>query len=127
MHKKPQYALSANKTERFIRVALIGLAMLLIFATLFTVTTPELFAKGVAVNNAALDGVMNTVLGIIQTASKYVGAVIVLWGVFQIIMALRREDSEAIGKQITTVVVGAVLLGFGLTAQQLFNSILSTK
>ena len=31
---------------------------------------------------------------------------------FQAIMAFRREDSEGISKQITTVIVGAVLVGF---------------
>ena len=68
--------------------------------------------------------VMDTVIDILSTASLYVGIIISLWGVFQIILAMRREDSEAISKQIMTIVVGAVLIGFGATADSLMSAFL---
>ena len=82
--------------------------------------TPALAASSGALNN-----VMNKVIGIISDAAFYIGIVIVLWGVFQIILAFRREDSEGISKQITSVVVGGVLVGFGSIANQLYATLKS--
>ena len=103
--------------KRIFAVALI----MMMFMSVLTLTgvMPAL----ATVNTQGLDTVMTTVLTIIQTAAKYIGAVIILWGVFQIILAFRREDSEGISKQITTVVVGGILLGFGLTATTIYNAI----
>lgn len=79
---------------------------------------------GVPVDTGALDSVMGTVISIVSTAALYIGIVIVLWGVFQIILAFRREDSEGISKQITTVVVGAVLTGFGAFAESIYEALI---
>lgn len=65
------------------------------------------------IGTGAVETVMDTVIQIIGTASLYIGIIISLWGIFQIILAMRREDSEGISKQITTIVVGAVLIGLG--------------
>lgn len=73
---------------------------------------------------AALTAAVDAVMGIVTMAAKWVGAIISLWGVFQIIMAMRREDSEAISKQIMTVVVGAVLIAFGFAAPALLETIM---
>ena len=75
----------------------------------------------------ALSSAMEYVTNILATAAKYVGAVISAWGIFQIIMAMRREDSEAISKQIMTVVVGAALVAFGFAAPELINSLAATQ
>lgn len=75
-----------------------------------------------ALDTSGVDTVMDTVIQILSTAALYVGVIISLWGVFQIILAMRREDSEAISKQIMTVVVGAVLIGFGATAETLMGT-----
>ena len=70
---------------------------------------------------------MGYVTNILATAAKYVGAVISAWGIFQIIMAMRREDSEAISKQIMTVVVGAALVAFGFAAPGLIDTLANTQ
>ena len=77
----------------------------------------------VEMNMTGLNTAMGYVLAVLTSAAKWVGAVISAWGIFQIIMAMRREDSEAISKQIMTVVVGAVLIAFGLAAPQLINTL----
>ena len=71
----------------------------------------------------ALSAVVGIVLDIVTKAGLYIGAIITVWGVFQIILAMRREDSEGISKQITTIVVGAILVGFGLTAESLLGAL----
>jgi uncharacterized membrane protein HdeD (DUF308 family) len=87
---------------------------------------PAFALEEVDIETGALDGVMNTVVSIVSTAALYIGIVIVLWGVFQIVLAFRREDSEGISKQITTVVVGAVLTGFGTFADNIYEALTNT-
>lgn len=70
-----------------------------------------------------VDAVLNIVVEVISTASLYVGIIISMWGIFQAIMAMRREDSEGISKQIMTIVVGAVLIGFGAFAPDLVGQL----
>ena len=76
-----------------------------------------------AVSADALSTAMDSVLTIIETAAKYVGIVIALWGIFQIILALRREDSEGISKQIITVVVGATLTTIGFSIRGIYSAL----
>lgn len=68
----------------------------------------------------AVDGKVNAIVAevikLITSVAKAAGLIIALWGAFQCIMAFRREDSEGISKQITTIIVGAILAGFGLLA-----------
>ena len=71
----------------------------------------------------ALDTVMNIVVDIITKAALYIGIIITLWGVFQIILALRREDSEGISKQITTIVVGGALTALGALAPTIISAL----
>lgn len=73
--------------------------------------------------DAALGQVMNIVINIVTTAAKYIGAVIALWGFFQIVLAFRREDSEAISKQIVTIVVGGILVGFGIFVPEILGAL----
>ena len=105
------------KMRRVCMVAIL-MAFMMTFAT-FTGVIPTVLAGG------ALDGIMDTIIGIISDAALYIGIVIVLWGVFQIVLAFRREDSEGISKQITTVVVGGVLVGFGAIAEGLYDQLAS--
>ena len=110
--------IATNKREQWIR---FGLAFMLIaaFASFAIVSgmAPAFAAADV------LDNVMNTIIGIISDAAFFIGLAIVLWGAFQIVLAFRREDSEGISKQITSVVVGGVLVGFGAVADELYASL----
>jgi asparagine N-glycosylation enzyme membrane subunit Stt3 len=102
--------LNSNRKDMFKRVLMIALVMAMFAALSMTSIVPMAFAQsGTA---AKMGGVMTVVFDIVGTASLYIGAIISIWGVFQMILAFRREDSEGIGKQITTVVVGAVLVTF---------------
>jgi hypothetical protein len=99
------------------KMALI--AMVMVLFVFFTVAPGmTAFAGG-----DALELVMEKVLEVISSAALYVGIVICLWGAFQVIMALRREDSEGVSKQIITIVVGGVLIGFRFAIPGLYDSL----
>lgn len=117
MMKNQTTLVNPNRREQFVRVAFIAVAMA--FFMSFAMAPGMLTVSA----TDALNGVMTIVINIVSTAALYIGIVIVLWGVFQIILAFRREDSEGISKQITTVVVGGVLVGFGAIAEQLYDAL----
>ena len=111
-----------SNVEAFKKICLIALVACFFVTFAMAIGVIPSFAAGTP-DTDALDRVMDTVISIVSTAALYIGIVIVLWGVFQIILAFRREDSEGISKQITTVVVGAVLTGFGAFAETIYNSL----
>ena len=110
-----------SNAEAFKKICLIALVACFFVTFAMAIGVVPSFAANP--DTGALDSVMDTVISIVSTAALYIGIVIVLWGVFQIILAFRREDSEGISKQITTVVVGAVLTGFGAFAETIYNSL----
>lgn len=109
--------LTTNKKQNVLN-KFVMVALMVAFAVAFAATPAVSFVAA-----GALDTVMDKIIEIISTAALYIGIVIVLWGVFQIVLAFRREDSEGISKQITTVVVGGVLTGFGAVAEGLYTSL----
>lgn len=125
--------LTIAKSNRFHKLLVV--AMMIIFCLATTVL--PCFAAGtggtggtgadvqpIEMEMTGLNTAMGYVMTVLTTAARWVGAVISAWGIFQIIMAMRREDSEAISKQIMTVVVGAVLIAFGIAAPNIINAII---
>ena len=114
-------AKSGDRKAMLKKFALIALVLTAFTALL--ASTGMLPALAANVSTTALDSVMDIVIDVIGKAALYIGIVIVLWGVFQIVLAFRREDSEGISKQITTVVVGGVLVTFGALAKSLYTTL----
>lgn len=121
MFRTNNISTKASNKGMFQKICLIALVATFFVTFAMAMGIVPSFAAGV--ETGALDSVMDTVISIVSTAALYIGIVIVLWGVFQIILAFRREDSEGISKQITTVVVGAVLTGFGAFAETIYSSL----
>jgi uncharacterized membrane protein YedE/YeeE len=118
MNKK-QTLTTNTKKEMFCRYGLLALVLTVFVAFAASVGILPVLAE----DGDVLKEVVNIVIDIIGNAALYIGIIIILWGAFQIILAFRREDSEAISKQITTIVVGGVLVGFGALAGQLYKAV----
>ena len=111
---------SANEKTK--RMMFVGFAMVLFL--MLCAATGVMPMNAIAIETTGVETVMDFVVGIVGTAAKYVGAAISLWGIFQIIMAFRREDSEGISKNIISVVVGALLIAFGLGAGEVMGMLI---
>ena len=118
---KKNQTLASRFGENLKHYGLIALAIAVLIALVASTGIGPALADEGADSETALAAVMGVVVGIVKTASTAIGAVIVLWGVFQIVLAFRREDSEGISKQITTVVVGTILCGFGIFVDDLLD------
>lgn len=53
----------------------------------------------------------SNMLEVVCNISKYLGIVIVVYGIFQFVLAFSRDDSEAVSRGLSVLVVGAILLG----------------
>jgi hypothetical protein len=116
--------LTVRRSEQIKHFALIALAMAILVAFALSIgIAPALADGGEVEGEVALNQVLGVVVNIVKTAGTTIGAVIVIWGVFQIVLAFRREDSEGISKQITTVVVGTILVGFGIFIKDLLGAL----
>ena len=120
MNKKPN-TLATTRMEKITKVVVVALLVAVMMAFGMAPSITSAFAS-----TAAIEKVMDVVVDVVGKASLYIGIVICLWGVFQIILAFRREDSEGISKQITTVIVGGVLVTFGATAKSLYSALVQT-
>lgn len=118
---KEKSLITRSKKDMWARFGFIAMVMFAFAAFASVAGMAPILAGGTDLS--AVDGIMTTVLDLVGGAAKYVGAVIILWGVFQMILAFRREDSEGISKQITTIVVGGLLLGFGLGVPALYETL----
>jgi uncharacterized membrane protein len=118
---KNQLTLANNSHAMLKKFAIAALVIALIVSLAAVAGINPAFAAGGAGGDPddVLGGVVNVVLDIITMAARYIGLIIVLWGFFQIVLAMRREDSEGISKQVTTIVVGGVLCGFSFVINPL--------
>ncbi len=64
-----------------------------------------------AAGDTSVDSLIGTIVGIILTMFRYVGIVLLVWGVAQFVMAMKRSDSESKGDAIQTIIAAIVLIG----------------
>lgn len=81
---------------------------MLMFAFMFFAlsATPVL-----AAGETNVDSLIGSIVGIILTMFRYVGIVLLVWGVAQFVMAMKRSDSESKGDAIQTIIASIVLIG----------------
>ena len=64
-----------------------------------------------AAGDTSVDSLIGTIVGIILTMFRYAGIVLLVWGVAQFVMAMKRSDSESKGDAIQTIIAAIVLIG----------------
>ena len=64
-------------------------------------------------------GVMNKIKDLVYKIFKYIGFILVIWGVGQLILAFKNEDSDSKSRAIMSIVAGAALFGFSTFADSL--------
>lgn len=95
--------------------------MLMIAFMFFALSATPVMAAG----DTSVDSLIGTIVGIILTMFRYVGIVLLVWGVAQFVMAMKRSDSESKGDAIQTIIAAIVLIGLKtvVTSLGIVNSI----
>ena len=81
----------------------------IIFAAVLRImaTSVPVFASGESYDTAALFG---RLLGIVVSLFRWVGIVLLVWGVCQFLLAIKRSDSESKSDAIQTIVCAVALI-----------------
>lgn len=64
-------------------------------------------------------GIMHKIKNLVYKIFKYIGFILVIWGVGQLILAFKNEDSDSKSRAIMSIVAGAALFGFSTFADSL--------
>lgn len=81
--------------------------MIFIAVLMIMVTSVPVFAAGGSYDTGALFG---RLLGIVVSLFRWVGIVLLVWGVCQFLLAIKRSDSESKSDAIQTIVCAVALI-----------------
>lgn len=65
---------------------------------------------------------LSEMVKILSNAARYIGVLIVVYGVFNVILAFTQDDAERISRGVMTLVMGAALTGLSALAPHLFST-----
>lgn len=70
-------------------------------------------------SNPSLESVMKKIRNIVYALFQSIGFILVLWGVGQLVLAFKNEDSDSKSRAIMSIVAGVALLVFPSIAKSL--------
>lgn len=76
---------------------------------LLCVTVQFVFAAATDSNDAA--SLITNLVSVMISIFKYVGIALIIWGIIQFLLAVKKSDAESKSEAVTTVVVGIALVG----------------
>lgn len=71
------------------------------------------FGQSVSINTSAdpnADDLMNNIIGILLTITRYVGIALVIYGIYEIVMSFMQNQPEAKTKGIVMALAGVVMI-----------------
>ena len=68
-----------------------------------------------------LSAYFGELIEILSTMSMYLGMVIVVFGVFNVVLAFSQDDSERVSRSVSTLVIGSVLIGMHVIMPMIFE------
>lgn len=69
-----------------------------------------------------LDSAFGAILSTIMTSAKYIGIVITVFGIFQMVLGFKEENAEQMSSSVSLLVVGVALVGAGTLVPSLFGA-----
>ena len=95
-------------------------------AVLASTTTSVGAASNITISDGTIkgaDALVGTLLGFITQMARYIGMILLVWGIVQFIMAFRNEDADSKSRSIMVCVMAIVLISIKKIAQTILNSV----
>lgn len=73
-------------------------------------------------DNTTMNDLMNGILGIIFTIFRYVGILLLVWAIVQIVMAFKNDDADSKQKGMVLAVIAVVLTTISLTINPILKA-----
>ena len=80
-------------------------------------------ASGELGKNATMDGLMSAILNIIFQIFRYVGILLLVWSVAQIVMAFKNDDADSKQKGMMIAVISIVLITLSFVLKPILTSV----
>lgn len=71
-----------------------------------------------------LSAYFGELIEILSTLSMYLGMVIVVFGVFNVVLAFTQDDSERVSRSVSTLVIGSLLIGMHVIMPMIFEGMI---
>lgn len=97
---------------------LVGSSM----ATAGLVAMPVVFASGAGTGSKVAENLVKNLLGYVFAIFKYIGWLLLAWGIGQLILAFKNEDADSKSRAMMLLVVAVILTVIG----NIFNGIMSS-
>ena len=96
-------------------------------ASVLAATTTSVGAKSnITISDGTIEGadaLVGTLLGFITKMARYIGMILLVWGIVQFIMAFRNEDADSKSRSIMVCVMAIVLISVKTIAQAILDSV----
>lgn len=100
------------------------IAIVMIVAVLFSCCVLS-FADDVKDNNqTAAEELIKAIVTIMQWIAGMIGAVLLVWGIIQLVLAIRNEDGDSKSRAIMLIIVSIALIAIGVAINPLVDIIL---
>ena len=73
--------------------------------------------------NATMDGLMSSILNIIFQIFRYVGILLLVWSIAQIVMAFKNDDADSKQKGMMIAVISVVLITLSFVLKPILNTV----
>ena len=73
--------------------------------------------------NATMDGLMSAILDIIFQIFRYVGILLLVWSIAQIVMAFKNDDADSKQKGMMIAVISIVLITLSFVLKPILSSV----
>ena len=73
--------------------------------------------------NATMDGLMSAILNIIFQIFRYVGILLLVWSIAQIVMAFKNDDADSKQKGMMIAVISVVLITLSFVLKPILSSV----
>ena len=71
-----------------------------------------------------LSAYFGELIDILGTVSMYLGTVIIVFGVFNVVLAFTQDDSERVSRSVSTLVIGSLLIGMHVIMPMIFEGMI---
>lgn len=81
-------------------------------------------AAGITIGEGNIEGadaLIGNLLGFVTSMARYIGIILLVWGIIQFIMAFRNEDADSKSRSIMVCVMAIVLISVKSIAQAILS------
>lgn len=111
-----------TKTKGNVMERLKHNAKYLAVASSFGITSATIMPAFAATTSVDADEVVGKILGFVCTIFRYIGIILLAWGIGQLVLAFKNEDADSKSRAIMLIIVSIVLVALEPSLKGILNT-----